>query len=208
MLRQFLYRNFYTYYKKSGLARMPKKRRFKKMDVALHGMLSQAERDIRIVDIGCAHGSDFIQFAKENSRLDVYGIDIVDSRASVDDFKFIQADAASIDVPDNHFDLVVSIGVLEHVEPISKLQDAIKEISRVSKSYCVIVPSLACIIEPHTLSLFWQIRDHNKKVGRSTLNYYSDEAWLQFDGFSGAKVQRFFYLPGISNLMIYKNDNT
>lgn len=208
MLRQFLYRNFYTYYKKSSLARLPKKRRYQKMCDVLQGVMSQTERDIRIADIGCAHGSDFIQFALENPLWDVYGVDIVDSRVSEDDFKFIQADAASVDVPDKYFDLVVSTGVLEHVEPISKLQDAIKEISRISKSYCVIVPSLACIIEPHTLSLFWQIRDHNKKAGRNTLNYFSDEAWLQFDGFAGAKVQRFSYLPGISNLMIYKNDNT
>jgi len=37
------------------------------------------------------------------------------------------------------------------------------------------------------------------------LYYYSDEAWLQFEGFKDAKLKRFYHLPPlITNLLIYK----
>ena len=88
---------------------------------------------------------------------------------------------------------------------MEKLARAIAEIARVSKTYCVIVPSIGTFLEPHAAEMFWHLRDHNKKTKRENLNYFSDEAWMKFEGFHEASVHSFWYLPAlIKNLAIYK----
>jgi ubiquinone/menaquinone biosynthesis C-methylase UbiE len=109
---------------------------------------------------------------------------------------------------DKYFDLTVSIGVLEHIEPIEKLCKVITEIDRISKEYVVIVPNIITFLEPHTLRFFWQLRAIHSKKKYDALNFYSDETLLKFKGFSGAKITRFDYIPGlIKNTIIYKIDN-
>lgn len=112
--------------------------------------------------------------------------------------RFIHGDAERIDFPDRYFDVLVSIGVLEHIEPIEKLCRVITEMRRVSKSYCVMVPSMGTILEPHTMRLRWQLRDRNKKPTIGNLNYYSDEVWTKFEGFRGAQTRRFWSIPCLS----------
>jgi hypothetical protein len=53
------------------------------------------------------------------------------------------------------------------------------------------------------MELNWQLRQPARKATHDHLFYYSDEAWLQFTGFLGARVERFQYIPGlVENLMI------
>ncbi|KUK77282.1 MAG: Methyltransferase type 11 [candidate division WS6 bacterium 34_10] len=99
------------------------------------------------------------------------------------------------------------MGVLEHIEPIEKLCKVVSEIDRVFKEYCVVVPCINTVLEPHLKSLRWQLRDYNKKrrIEGVGVNYFSDDAWLKFDGFKDASIKRFWYIPGILlNIMIYK----
>jgi ubiquinone/menaquinone biosynthesis C-methylase UbiE len=159
----------------------------------------------KILEVGCANGKDFVSFCKGNNAVRLTGIDIADYGLRQGNFKMVVADAEEIKYPDNYFDLTVSIGVLEHIQPIEKLAKVISEIDRVSKSFVVIVPAISTIIEPHTASIFWQLRSIGNKRRYSCLNYYSDDAWLQFSGFREAKVLRFFHLPPIiTNLVLYK----
>ncbi len=46
---------------------------------------------------------------------------------------------------DNEFDVAVSIGVFEHIRPMSKLVKASMEIARVSRRFLVVVPSIATL---------------------------------------------------------------
>ncbi len=137
---------------------------------------------------------------------ELWGLDIFDVGFRQEKFTFIQGDAENIDFPDKFFDVVISIGVLEHIVPIEKLAKVISEIERVSKAYCIVVPSISTIVEPHVWQVFWQLKSM-RSPKLSGLNYFSDEAWLSFKGFidGGAKVRRAYYLPPlISNLFIYK----
>ena len=167
--------------------------------------LTSGSRFQKILEVGCANGKDFVQFCSGNSDIHITGIDVDDYGLQQDNFNLMVADAEAIDFSDNHFDLTRSIGVLEHIQPIEKLAKVISEIDRVSKSYIIVVPSVSTLIEPHTASLLWQLRSKQRKKSYNFLNYYSDEAWLQFSGFSQAKTMRFFHFPFfISNLVIYK----
>ena len=180
----------------SSVARILKRRRFRAIEDVLGSMNGK-----RVVDIGCAWGVDFLQFVSG----DIWGVDLRERDMVVDNVTFRKADARALPFEDDFFDVAVSIGVFEHIQPIESLAVAASEIARISKSYCVIVPAVSTILEPHTLRFRWQMRDHNKKIGYSRLNYFSDEAWLMFKGFADAKTRRFGYVPGlVTNLLIYK----
>jgi ubiquinone/menaquinone biosynthesis C-methylase UbiE len=160
---------------------------------------------LKLLDLGCANGKDMVTFLDARDDLEIVGIDIKDLGLRQSNFQMVVADAEKIDFPDNHFDIAVSMGVLEHIQPIEKLCRVISEIDRVSKEFVVIVPCVNTLIEPHTASLLWQLRATGKKKSHLQLNYFSDEAWMKFEGFSKARNTRFGFIPSvISNLAIYR----
>jgi ubiquinone/menaquinone biosynthesis C-methylase UbiE len=163
---------------------------------------------IKIIEIGCGEGKDFIKFLSNRNDLKLVGLDVKDHKIKQDNFQMIVEDAEHISFPDKYFDYAISIGVLEHITPIEKLCSAIREIDRVSKSYCVVVPSINTLLEPHTGSFKWQLKDHNKKEMVSFgLNYISDDGWLEFSGFKNAQTLRYDYIPMLINdLIIFKNE--
>ena len=163
------------------------------------------KQSLNILEVGCGKGLDFIRFLDNYSNVVLFGKDRDDWHILQNNFKFILGDIESLEFPDKYFDLTISLGVLEHIQPIEKLAKTIKEINRVSKSYVVAVPSVDNILETHTASLFWQLRDHNRKPPYGPLLYFSDEAWLQFEGFNEAKtLRKYFIFPVTKSLFIYK----
>jgi ubiquinone/menaquinone biosynthesis C-methylase UbiE len=186
-----------------------KYRRVKEIDRLMHGKLFNPIENSKIIEIGCGKGLDFIQFFVHEESFTLYGLDLIDRGICYKNFNMIVGDAESIKFPDNYFHFLISIGVLEHIHPIEKLTNVIKEIDRVSQSYCIIVPSINTILEPHTQVIFWQLRNYYKKEQRDyKLNYFTDTNWLEFKGFNGAKIKRFNYIPFIvKNLIIYKYRN-
>ena len=159
--------------------------------------------NFKILEVGCAQGKDFLRHSS-NKSYELTGVDIDIYTDRNKKFSFIQSDASKLPFKNNSFDLVVSIGMLEHIQPIEKLCQVISEIKRVGKHHIIVVPSVSTFIEPHCAKVLWQLRDKNKKSQYSNLNYYSDEAWLQFEGFNGSKTQRFRFIPiFINNLIIH-----
>ncbi|MDP6675918.1 MAG: class I SAM-dependent methyltransferase [Gammaproteobacteria bacterium] len=132
------------------------------VDNVLNGNLTNTSRTQRVIEVGVGYGVDFMRIASANSMLELYGFDIKDTGAS-DNFTFVEGDADNIKYPDNYFDIAVSFGVLEHIQPIEKLAVSVRELSRVSRSFCVVVPAISTIFEPHMASFYWQLRDRNKK---------------------------------------------
>lgn len=184
---------------------MLKRRRLLSIEKVIGIELFKGQRNLRILDVGVANGKDCIQLLSKQEHLELFGIDLVDSGLRQSNFTMLVADAEKINYPDNYFDLTVSIGVLEHIRPIEKLSRVIKEIDRVSKSFCVVVPSIATLFEPHVMRFRWQLQDYNRQVHNNYLSYLNDWAWLQFEGFSNAHTKRFSYVPVlIDNLFIYK----
>jgi ubiquinone/menaquinone biosynthesis C-methylase UbiE len=202
----FLYKKYYHTWKHSW-AKSLKERRLLYVNTILGGRLFDKSwlNGKKILEIGCSSGADFLQFFKDIKGVNLTGIDIAPQNIQQSNVTFLQMDAETIPFQDKSFDLTVSIGVLEHIQPIEKLSKVIAEIDRVSKEYVVIVPNISTFFEPHTVSFFWQLRARNKKKKHNTLNYFSDDAWLKFEGFSGVEITRFSYIPGlIKNTIITK----
>jgi ubiquinone/menaquinone biosynthesis C-methylase UbiE len=202
----FLYKRFYPRWK-HYYATSLKKRRLSYVNTILGGRLFNKSwlNGKNILEIGCSSGADFLHFFENSKEVNLTGIDIEPQNIRQSNVTFLQMDAESTPFKDKSFDLTVSIGVLEHIEPIEKLSKVIAEIDRISKEYVIIVPNILTLLEPHTVDFFWQLRAINKKKKYNALNYYSDDAWLKFGGFSGAKVTRYSYIPGlIKNTVIAK----
>lgn len=111
---------------------------------------------------------------------------------------------------DKSFDLVVSVGLLEHVEPIEKLCRVVREIDRVGKSYVCVVPSISSLIEPHCGAISFPARLHRDLLEKYQttplkINYFSEHTWSKFLGFKDCDiVRRFYCFPVIRNTFIYK----
>jgi hypothetical protein len=189
----------------SGFANTLKKRRFDYFMQLASPSVANLE-SVRLLDLGCANGKDLLRYLFDDSRFELHGIDVEDHDVREQNFQFHHIDAEQTHFPDDHFDITVSMGVLEHIQPIEKLCRVISEIRRISKSYYILVPSIATMLEPHTGAIRWQLKDHNRKKPYSHLNYFSDEAWLQFEGFKGATTKRRSYIPLVKqDLWIYRH---
>ena len=172
--------------------------------------LSNTNRKLRILEIGCANGQDALQFLTDGDKYELTGIDLHDSKIPYANFTFVQSDAASLPFADDSFDLVISIGLLEHIEPMEHLCAAIREMKRVGKAYVSVVPSVSSFLEPHAIALRWPMRLHKNMVHKYSagiplhLNYFTDHSWTKFEGFMDADVKRAYYLfPFIKNTYIY-----
>lgn len=194
----------YGLWLKVGVAKYLKARRVRAMGRAM-GIDFDDSPPLKICEVGCGSGRDFIS-AFAGSKHTLWGVDQVDFGLRQDGFTFVQSDAATMPFPDKFFDVIVSFGVLEHIEPIERLAQVAREIDRIAVRYAVIVPCISTLIEPHLWGLFWQLRPVRKLV---ELNYFADMAWLKFTGFAGARVTRFGYIPGlITNLIIAGSPET
>lgn len=183
---------------RTGLATRLKRRRIEIIGRRL-GIDFFDGHGLSICDVGCGSGKDFIRpLAGTPHRLT--GVDLVDVELKQDNFRLFQTDAARIPVPDAHFDLTVSFGVLEHIEPMEHLCAVVSEIRRISKRFAVVVPCVSTRLEPHVLKFGWPLQPVQERID---INYLSDQAWLKFEGFRDAKTHRFEYVPGlITNLLI------
>ena len=91
----------------------------------------------KILEVGCNRGHNLVALSY-CGQYDLYGIDINPYSIVVardnKEISFTVGNIYDILYKDNFFDLVLSVGVLIHLEP-NTLKDAIKEILRVSKKY-------------------------------------------------------------------------
>ncbi len=92
-----------------------------------------------LLNIGCAHGPDFLPFKQS---FDLYGVDFSGemlrfARKYAQKFNFAvmlsQADAACLPYPDQTFDWAISVATYHHIKDKEKRQAALKELRRVLK---------------------------------------------------------------------------
>jgi len=102
-------------------------------------MLAQRWQRGRLLNIGCAHGPDFLPFKQS---FDLYGVDF-----STEMLKFAQkysqkfnftvnlslADASHLPYPDEAFDWAISVATYHHIKGKEERQAALSELRRVLK---------------------------------------------------------------------------
>ena len=171
-----------------------------------------SDHPVRILEVGCSSGKDFIQFL-DGPNVEIWGVDLDDDAArsiQPSGFHFVHADAEQLPFEDKFFDLVVSIGLLEHIEPMEKLCRVIAEFDRVGVHQLSVIPSVSTIIEPHCGRLFFPRRLEKTMIGDQPgqilhLNFLSDHSWTKFEGFRNCQVTRLFYIaPLIQNTVVYR----
>jgi ubiquinone/menaquinone biosynthesis C-methylase UbiE len=106
----------------------------------------------RLLDIGCGPG--WLLKAAVEKGLDAYGFDFSEeaiklSRQNSPTAHSEVGDVTQIRQPNQFFDYVTCIGVLEH---FLQMDQAIKEMKRVAKP-----EALFCIMVPNSLTLFWKL---------------------------------------------------
>jgi ubiquinone/menaquinone biosynthesis C-methylase UbiE len=202
------YKKLYPLWKSSSFAFLLKKRRFDYANKLMNGVFStNFVPGIKILEIGCANGKDFIQFFKSNENVKLHGLDLKNYHINQNNFQMIIGNARNMPFPDKYFDITVSFGMLEHIENIENLCTVVREIDRISKTYCHFVPSITTPLEPHTVKLFWQLRYRKQQSFDRPLNYFSDSVWRRFEGFADSNVKKFWYIPlVIQDLVIYKKN--
>lgn len=70
--------------------------------------------NIKVLEVGCAQGKDFIRHSI-NKNYELIGVDIDVYTDRNKNFEFIQSDASKLPFKNDSFDLVISIGMLEHI---------------------------------------------------------------------------------------------
>ena len=170
--------------------------------------LAAVPEGARILEVGCGEGKDVLQFLTGRGY-ELWAADILERALPWEDVSFVRADAAELSFADGEFDLVITVGLLEHIEPLEKLCKAAGELCRVGKRQISVVPSLSTPLEPHSASPLWPWRLHRDKFGPQPdgtlrLNFLTDHSWTKLESFSACDVRRIWYLPGlVRNTVIY-----
>ena len=176
-----------------------------------NGDLLKKTKGMKIAELGCFRGRDFLANYKNLEGYKLYGIDLKDDilKEGYENLEFIKADLEKIPLQDNSIDLGVSSGVLEHIVPIEKLSKVLTEIKRVCKNFIHIVPSISSRYETHTGAYRWQLRSPNDKSHKPNypLIFLSDEAWLSFEGTQGCQTKRFDLIPGLVTILVIYSTN-
>lgn len=138
MNRNF-YKNYFEIEKNHWLMRV----RRMIIDDNLNKYLTKKPNETKILDFGC--GSGFFTDKLQEKGYQSFGIDISEEAIKFGELKGIKnlsvQDSHKLNYPDNNFDVVLSMDVLEHLEDESW---AIKEVNRVLKSggmFVVMVPA-------------------------------------------------------------------
>jgi SAM-dependent methyltransferase len=120
--------------------------------------------DLRFLDWGCGRGRAVAALLARGC--DAYGIDIdttpiengaalFKSRGLDPDRRLIAWDGtSSIPFPDQHFDVILSDQVLEHVEPIARVSEEIARLSAPGALGLHLFPGCLRVVEPHLMMPF------------------------------------------------------
>ena len=97
----------------------------------------------RILDVGCGEGLFLIRLAKENSALEVWGIDNSNERLrrleekakgqNISNISLRYQEAPRLNFPDNYFDAVVCINVFFNMRSLGMVFETLKEMKRICK---------------------------------------------------------------------------
>ena len=198
----------------------PIKRKKKRYEEIVHLLNLQPHE--KILNIGSGKGYTFEEFNKVNP---IIGMDVFPEEENIikqPNFKYIQRTDDVLPFQDKSVDVVVSIGVLEHIQPEDAFLTTCEEIQRVGKKYLVVVPNMGTIIEPHYGFPFFHLLDENSQKALQKefklkyvednqqenlyeeIRYLRKKEWQKL--FPKAQIKTYMHIgPLVTNLIIWGN---
>jgi ubiquinone/menaquinone biosynthesis C-methylase UbiE len=168
----------------------------------------------RILELGCGRGERSI--AAFNPTNEITGLDLLDPaevRSPGPNFRYRRGDATDLSqFPDRAFDVVVAVGLLEHIRPREKLVAAIREAQRVADRYGFVVPHRYAFVEPHFRMPLFSIwpdalkafairrrrlgtQPRNERGEWQQINWLPAAEWRTLFDDPTFRVERFWYGP-------------
>lgn len=124
--------------------------------------------NMNVLDIGCGIDGRSFEDHVLYANWIITGVDILPAERihhKNHNFTYIQQNAQNLSqFKDEEFDLVVSIGMLEHITEDALFRRIVSEIRRLAKQYIVIVPNKYCWIEPHYGVPFFSLLPYSMKL--------------------------------------------
>ncbi|WP_328351433.1 class I SAM-dependent methyltransferase [Mycobacterium sp. NBC_00419] len=135
----------------------------------LSGVSSGRERaSVRVLDVGCGKGGTVAWLLDQG--FDAYGIDvspdyIANGRAYLGADRLAVLDSDRYPYPDNHFDIVISDQVFEHVADLPQLATEIARTTRPGGIGLHVFPAKWIFTEPHLLApvVHWLPKGHTRR---------------------------------------------
>jgi hypothetical protein len=167
-----------------------------------------------MIDIGCGRGPRSV--ASLNQVNPIVGVDVLPAtevQLASPNFTYRRADAADLgQFADGEFDVAMSIGLLEHIQPRERLAQVVREHRRVARRYAVVTTHRFAFIEPHyRLPLFsiWPDRLKRLAIGplrpagtrlrpdgtTRPINWLAADEWLQLFDDPTARAYDHWYGP-------------
>jgi SAM-dependent methyltransferase len=123
-----------------------------------------------LLDIGCGSGDVIRKFLEYRPDLSICGIDIIDQKIHLPEninFSVVNAEKDRLPFPDNYFDAVSMIHVIEHLESVSKVFSEINRVLKPRSSFYFETPAEKSINIPRFTMFF------PDKTG-GPLNFFDD----------------------------------
>jgi len=106
-----------------------------------------------MLEAGCGIGRWVIPLSKENYNvtgieIEEEALNIIRQNYTADNLTLVHGDIGNMDFSDKIFDIIVSLGVFEHIEYLSELKNAIHEHKRALKDEGILlitIPYLSCV---------------------------------------------------------------
>jgi predicted SAM-dependent methyltransferase len=119
--------------------------------------LFRPSRELRVVDIGGALQTTWINEAEEKAQFSVTLVNIRDyGQKDNDRFTSVIGDATELPFLNNAFDIAFSNSVIEHLETWEKQQAFAREARRVARKLWIQTPARSFPIEAHLLAPYIQ----------------------------------------------------
>lgn len=154
---------------------------FKRLGIAIKLVRPKlgAGESLRVIDLGCGEGI-LLKLLEENFKnVETFGIDINPNVLELD--KFLRADIKVANIkdtgfPDNFFDIIFCLDVLEHFE---NLEQPISEIKRILKPNGLLVVSLPTESWFYKLGRFFSKGTISEKKGPCSSPHFSNAKTIE-----------------------------
>lgn len=122
-----------------------------------HLLLEQLEKPITVLDVGGTVEYWQLRNSTLLTDLRITVLNLHQQQSSHPNISTTAGDALKLAYPDEHFDVVFSNSVIEHVGDYSAQRQMANEIRRVGKRYFIQTPNKYFPIEPHFLFPYFQL---------------------------------------------------